>query len=349
MAVSGDERSIANTYYESLRDNYERQNWENDPRNPQTGPINVHRAEQLKAVWEKFQELDPLTGASPTLGQVFNIELNLATLAPEAELRARYWSVENRFNRVMPAEVSRAFHARHKVDDVDTYPEGKLRELTRILLDSVHANYQVNFRREVYIRRLMIVVSIISAVLLVICGFTVKEVVPRAGQHALALIAVVGMAGAIISTIQRLQKATSRDAMVDDGIFELISLRVGGLSILMSIGIGGISALFIFALISAGLLESIVPQLTDGAGEASPATAAIDPKLLPGVAIPCGQGQLCPHWADITYQALGLQSRADLFKLTVYGFVAGFAERFVPDTINKLAKQVIPDAKLSAS
>lgn len=345
MAVSCDERSIASTYYESLRDNYERQNWENDPRNPQAGPINEHRAEQLKAVWEKFQELDPLTGANPTLGQIFNIELNLATLAPEAELRARYWAVENRFNRVMPAEVSRAFHARHKVDDVDSYPESKLRELTRILLDSVHANYQVNFRREVYIRRLMIVVSIISFFLLLISGFTVNEVVPQAGQHALALIAVVGMAGAIISTIQRLQKATSRDAMVDDGIFELISLRVGWLSILMSIGIGGVSALFIFALISAGLLDSVVPQLTDGAAASGPRTAAIDPNWLPGAANRCGPKEICPHWADITYQALGLQSRADLFKLTVYGFVAGFAERFVPDTINKLAKQVIPDAK----
>lgn len=346
MAVSCDERSIASTYYESLRDNYERQNWENDPRNPLAGPINEHRAEQLKAVWEKFQELDPLTGARPTLGQVFNIELNLATLAPEAELRARYWAVENRFDRVMPAEVSRAFHARHKVEDVDIYPEGKLRELTRILLDSVHANYQVNFRREVYIRRLMFVVSIISLFILFISGLTVNEVVPRAGQHALALLAVVGMAGAIISTIQRLQKATSRDAMVDDGIFELISLRVGWLSILMSIGIGGVSALFIFALISAGLLDSVVPQLTDGTAGASPTTPAIDPKLLANAAIPCVPDKTCPHWADITYQALGLQNRADLFKLTVYGFVAGFAERFVPDTINKLAKQAIPDPKL---
>ena len=100
MTVSRDESSIARTYYESLRDEFERYAWEDDPAKPVARRLNPEKAEQLKAVREEFEQLDPLKGAKPSLGQLYKIELDLTSLIPEMALRTRYWAIENRFRRV---------------------------------------------------------------------------------------------------------------------------------------------------------------------------------------------------------------------------------------------------------
>lgn len=347
MTVSSDESSIARTYYESLRDEFERYAWESDPATPGSKRINPEKAEQLKAVREEFEQLDPLKGAKPSLGQLYKIELDLTSLIPEMALRIRYWAIENRFRRVVPKGVAEAFFARHTVNKVEDHPEDELRHLARSMLDTIHANYGVNFEREILIRRLMRYVAVAALVLIIFTLALAIKVLPVEAQQGLAMITVIGMAGAAISTIQRLQKATSRDAMVDDGIFELMSLRIGWVSILMSIGIGGVSALFIYALISAGLLDSVVPQM---APETGPPPATLNQPRTPAPPVPsCNPGPGCPHWADTIYKELGLKERSDLFKLAVYAFVAGFAERFVPDTINKLAKGVFKDPQPKSS
>ncbi len=351
MTVSCDESSIARTYYESLRDEFERYAWEDDPANPGSRRLNPEKAEQLRAVREEFDQLDPLKGAKPSLGQLYKIELDLTSLIPEMALRTRYWAIENRFRRVVPKGVADAFFARKTVNKVADHPEDELRHLARSMLDTIHANYGVNFDREVLIRRLMRIVAALGFVLIAVTLLLAREVLPFAAQQGLVMITIIGMAGATISTIQRLQKATSRDAMVDDGIFELMSLRIGWVSVLMSIGIGGVSALFIYALVSAGLLDSVVPQVA--LNPAMPPPSPPGPTSQPGAPLPpvsaCTPGPGCPHWADAIYKELGLKERSDLFKLTVYAFVAGFAERFVPDTINKLAKGVFKDPQPKSS
>lgn len=372
MTVSSDESSIARTYYESLRDEFERYAWEDDPANPGFRRLNPEKADQLKAVREEFEQLDPLQGGKPSLGQLYKIELDLTSLIPEMALRTRYWAIENRFRRVVPKGVADAFFARHTVDKVDEHPQDELRHLARSMLDTIHANYGVNFDREILIRRLMRYVAVAAFILIAFTIALARNVLPVGAQQGLAMITVIGMAGAAISTIQRLQKATSRDAMVDDGIFELMSLRIGWVSIMMSIGIGGVSALFIYVLISAGLLDSVVPQIGAENGPPSPPStpnqsgtllpqvglvnetpappATLNQPSTPPAAVPaCARESSCPHWADAIYKALGLEERSDLFKLSVYAFVAGFAERFVPDTINKLAKGVFKDPKSDMS
>lgn len=330
MTVSSDESSIARTYYETMRGSFAAYYPTLDPDTPGLDPIRQQKAARVKVITHEFESMDPLKGETPSLAQLFKIEIELLSLIPETALRERFWTIENRFNRVVPQGMADAFITSLGGKLPADAGEEALLQRARTLLGVIHSNYEINFDRELKIRRLMTIVSAIAFVLIAISAATASVVVPPVGQRALLLIAIVGMAGAIISTIQRLQKATSRDAMVDDGIFELISLRIGWLSILMSFGIGGVSALFIYALISAGLLDTLVPQL---------AGTRTDQNMLPPA---CELGKTCAHWADQTYQALGLASRTDLFKLTVYAFVAGFAERFVPDTINKLAKQAFP-------
>lgn len=345
MIVSCDESSIAATYFESLRDDFESYARENDPNNPGSTRINPEKEQRLKDIREEFERLDPRSGAKPSLGQLFEIELDLTSLIPEMTLRTRYWAIENRFRRVVPKGVAQDFFARHTITDVMTHPEDGLRNLARSMLDTIHANYGVNFNREILIRRLMGIVAALAFVLIAITLTMAIAVLEVEAQRGLLMIAVIGMAGAIISTIQRLQKATARDAMIDDGIFELMSLRIGWASILMSIGIGGVSALFIYALVSAGLLDSVLPQIQSDTMDSGSSGGSAPPTSV----VTCTPGKTCANWADAIYPSLGLNERSDLFKLCVFAFGAGFAERFVPDTINKLAKGVFKDPKSDAS
>lgn len=343
MPVSRDESFIARTYYESMRGSFEGYGRDKDPASGKSGQAKDPGAEQLGLIRKDFDALDPMKGEAPTLGQLFEIELNLIALISETTLRERYWTIEDRFQRVVPKGVAAAFLA-SLPNPPTTAPiaANVLRARASTLLKTIHANYTVNLAREQLIRRLMFILAGLATLLVIISITAASSILPQAALLGLLLIIIVGMAGAMLSTIQRLQDATKRDAMVDDGIFELIGLRVGWVSIVMSIGVGGVSALFIYALVSAGLLDAVVPDLAGPASGNGTGTAAAGAGAKPSST--CAAGQTCLAWADAPARELGLADRGELFKLTVYAFASGFAERFLPDIINKIAKDSIPPA-----
>lgn len=334
MAVSRDERFIASTYYESMRDNFEGYAWDIDPANAESGNINQQKADQLLQLKLDFEELDPEKGGRPKLGQLFKIELALVWLVPETALRARFWTIEDRFHRVVPRSVARSYRKTIADQPPGIVPDAVLRQRARNLLDTIHANYLINMAREQSIRRLMLILT--GAAAIILASAVIAAFFPIETVQAILSVMIVGMAGAMISIIQRLQKATSRDAMVDDGIFELIGLRIGWVSILMSIAIGGVFALFIYVLVAAGVLDQVLPKMSGSDSPPSNSTTG-------GVTESCLEAvKDCTFWPDRMRIALGLGSRADLFKLFVYAFASGFAERFVPDIITKLTKDVLP-------
>lgn len=343
MPVSRDESFIARTYYESMRGSFEGYGRDNDPAGGTSGQAKDPGAEQLGLIRKDFDALDPMKGEAPTLGQLFEIEVNLIALIPETALRERYWAIEDRFKRVVPTGVAAAFIASlPKPPTNGPIAINVLRARASTLLKTIHANYTVNLAREQLIRRLMFILAGLATLLVSMSITAASNILPDAALLGLLLIIIVGMAGAMLSTIQRLQDATRRDAMVDDGIFELIGLRVGWVSIVMSICVGGVSALFIYALVSAGLLDAVVPDLAGrgGSDDAAKAVTGAGGKA----ASACAATRTCLPWADNTAQGLGLADRGELFKLTVYAFISGFSERFLPDIINKIAKDSIPPA-----
>lgn len=344
MAATRDESFIASTYYESMRDNFEGYAWEIDPANPNSNAINQQKADQLQRLKDEFEELDPEKGYKPKLGQLFKIELALVWLVPETALRARFWTIEDRFRRVVPTSVARSYRQTLASQPPGVVPEPVLRQRARNLLDTIHANYLINLAREQLIRRLMLILSC-EAFLILAASTLLISFLPVVAGQALVIVIVAGMLGAMISIIQRLQKATSRDAMIDDGIFELIGLRIGWVSVIMSVLIGGVFALFIYVLVAADLLDQLLPKMDD------PTVQRLsDEEQRRGAGTldcnPTGKNA-CPHIADKMFQALGLASRFDLFKLVAYAFVSGFAERFVPDIITKLTKDVLPGARFN--
>ncbi|WP_017669551.1 hypothetical protein [Blastomonas sp. AAP53] len=260
MHLFKEEAYISRIYFESMRDNFEGYAWDLHPDSKAEQASNEQKTAQLNALRKEFEDLDPLSGNSPTLGQLFKIELALVWLIPEAALRARFWTIEDRFHRVVPTSVARSYQSSFSAQSVDEVTEEVLRQRARNLLDVIHANYLINLARENSIKRMMTILAFTAFVIVSgSLGFISMSSVIAA--HGLVAIMVAGMFGAMISLIQRLQKATSRDAMVEDGIYELIGLRVGWVSVLMSIGIGGVFALFIYVLVSGNLLDQLVPHV----------------------------------------------------------------------------------------
>lgn len=405
MRVFREEGFISRIYYESMRDNFEGYGWDLHASDQTLVEMHQRKTDQLERLKAEFKELDPLTGGDPTLGQLFQIELALIWLVPESALRARFWTIEDRFRRVVPDSVVSSYENSFERGAIDTVAEETLRQRARNLLDVIHANYLINLAREKTIKRIMIILTIAATLIIGVASVVLTTNITVA-HHGLAVIIVAGMFGAMISIIQRLQKATSRDAMVEDGIFELIGLRVGWLSVLLSIGIGGVFALFLYVLVMADAADLLLPDIAGGddperdrlapasggadapantasAEAAPPLTTSADPSPLTlaangdgapadatgappaaGADAPAAgnteqaqgssderkeaaaKSQPCPisnktciMWVDKVADSLGLQNRVGFYKMIATAFVAGFAERFVPDIINKIGKQ----------
>ncbi|PXW72919.1 hypothetical protein C7451_11140 [Blastomonas natatoria] len=392
MHIFKEEGYISRIYYESMRDNFEGYAWDLHPDSKLEQESNQQKTDQLNALRDEFDELDPLKGAHPTLGQLFKIELALVWLVPEAALRARFWTIEDRFHRVVPTSVAQSYRSSFTSQPIEEVSDEVLRQRARNLLDVIHANYLINLARENSIKRMMTILGVMAFAIL-IGSLSFVWFSAELAVQGLVAIMVAGMFGAMISIIQRLQKATSRDAMVEDGIFELIGLRVGWVSVLMSIGIGGVFALFIYVLISGNLFDQLLPHSNNPLGDSGggalgdagggdlvgldvPQAAAPDietadapgnPSAMTGdtgagpvaeddraAALadtnPPTRGPTCPKlpicpadndrmWVDQVRTSLGLTDRIDFYKMIATAFISGFAERFVPDIINKLGKQ----------
>lgn len=403
MCLLQEEQYISRIYYESMRDNFEGYAWKAEDAEIADGAdlseSNAMKRAMLADLKTEFAALDPLQGNNPTLGQLFKIELALVWLVPKTALQARFWTIEDRFRRVVPTSVIASYEASFAPGWIDALPDEVLRQRARNLLDVIHANYLINLARENSIRRLMVIVGA-SAVLVMLLGTIFISLEAEMAQHGLVAIIAAGMLGAMISILQRLQKATSRDAMVEDGIFELIGLRIGWVSVLSSIGIGGVFALFLYILAAANLLEALLPDFSapdtptgtggsdelategksasdrigsasdqtangvvdsgsdassaEGASDSQPAASG-DPaptseaSLAPqteregnnptGAAICKDSKDACRTWVERVTLSLGMHDTAQFYKMVALAFVSGFAERFVPDIINKLAKQ----------
>lgn len=398
---------IARVYYESMRDNFE-------------GYDVTYDIDDFNALKADFKGLCPKAGKAPTLGELFRIEVALLRHLPDTAIHSRYWSIEDRFRRVVPASVADTYDRR-------TPPPGNerwndivfVRDQSRSLLDTIHANYLINLGREQSNKRLMFIIALAALLILGVGAIFALASLTAIEQQGMTLIMVSGMVGAMISIVNRLQKATSRDAMAQDGIFELIGLRTGWVSILMSICIGGVFALLLYGMVMGGWSDLILPtpatstetsedkaqdnpsdpgssateaegraddaviqDRQEGGGEpgtsaetdaigfatntratqgpimiasaASAAGTSINGALdaesktsakMPSQSLPKGGPDVSglakaeKRWIERIAEALGFESVSEVYKMLVLAFLAGFAEQFVPDILNRLSKQ----------
>lgn len=217
-----------------------------------------------------------------------------------------------------------------------------------------------------------ILAMIVVLIILSFGGVVVLEKLTRWGDLTGAFgltvgsVAFAGIVGGCVSMLQRIQSAPSEG----DALFNLASLTNGWRGLSLSPLYGGIFASLLFILFAAGILEgSIFPKINTPGKASSAAQAATNP----AVAEPTSEDQTVPSGASAAAptpeqsaagsaleratptptpltetEKMGILQIGDFLKetgpkdgisfalLIIWSFIAGFAERLVPDTLNRL-------------
>lgn len=381
---------VARVYGDSLRDNF-----------VGYAPSDVQKLGRLQAEFDTI-----MASKRPYLADLLRVEVALLETMPDDIMRARFWGVRDRFNRVVPAGTRARYEASTPPAGSKEWSDDKfLRDQTLTLLDTIHANYLINIGREQSIKRLKMIIfaSFIVAILIAVGAiwYATRDAVSWNTPPLIAGLTTLwaaGVTGAVLSIANRLQTAVSRDAMTEDGIFELTGLRVGWVGIVTSMILGGSFALVIYGVVMAGLLsvaypepdsavaqaavrsgaldqeggdktgsgppstgegqEAVTPAAADGSettvmGEGADGESEADGPAKAGrnggvAVLDAPRGRLCDasaadktcnSYGDRMARSLSLLNAESFFKILILAFLAGFAERLVPDILSRLSKR----------
>ena len=151
-------------------------------------------------------------------------------------------------------------------------------------------------------------------------------------------VALAGIVGGCVSMLQRIQSAPTEG----DALFNLAALTNGWRGVSLSPLYGAIFAALLFVLFAAGVLEgSVFPKIeTVGSEKTQPAaTAAAATTTAPTpVATPTPNETQKVGVLQVKdfLKETGPKDGVSFALLLIWSFIAGFAERLVPDTLNRL-------------
>ena len=158
-------------------------------------------------------------------------------------------------------------------------------------------------------------------------------------------VALAGIVGGCVSMLQRIQSAPTEG----DALFNLAALTNGWRGVSLSPLYGAIFASLLFVLFAAGILEgSVFPKIETVGSEKPPAAAATTTASTTTadatIAGPTATATPTPNQTQQTgvlqikdfLKETGPKDGVSFALLMIWSFIAGFAERLVPDTLNRL-------------
>jgi hypothetical protein len=207
----------------------------------------------------------------------------------------------------------------------------------------------------------LFILGIFAVLLLVSFGGLVLKGWSSGISAALSLtvgsVVFFGTVGGCVSMLQRIQSAPTEG----DALFNLAALSNGWRGLSLSPIYGAIFALLLFIMFAAGIMQgSIFPKIETAAGseilvdvkEAQAAATVAAPETTEPGASPSPTATATPTPTPTPTptdtQRIGVLQLKDFLKQTgpkdgvsfallmIWSFIAGFAERLVPDTLNRL-------------
>ena len=257
--------------------------------------------------------IDAILGKpSLTWGDVYTFEKSILKLQPIETVRRRAWALREKYRQLAGQQMYDVY-LKSNPPDPDTALEPNLRADLLQLLDNFHWHYTMTMAAERMRGRLS--KWIVGLMALVVAGVAATALI-KAYQGSnfvtptFVVVLFMGMLGGFVSTHLRLQNSASQGEAIEN----LAKLDHGWLSILISPVSGAIFAAILYMLFTGTFLTgNVFPEI------ATPAEEMKD-------GLPFGA------FATSTGPATGI----DFSKLLVWSFIAGFAERFVPDALSRI-------------
>jgi hypothetical protein len=188
------------------------------------------------------------------------------------------------------------------------------------LIDRASYLYTASPSKERMRNRLSFWLSVVTVIVVVVIAVQLRATLRTQnvthGSHTLLIAVLVGVLGGFVSVQQRLQSTSDVDPL-----FERLKIVSGFWNIVVVGPIsGGVFAAVLYAVFAAGVVSgNIFPVIYTGQ---NPTVGNAHGPIMD---------------LQTFLRSAGPASGADLAKLIVWSFIAGFAERFVPDVLTRLA------------
>jgi len=223
-------------------------------------------------------------------------------------LAREVWSLRSRYRDVAGLREYEAYLASKPPDPTGQVEEKALRADIEFLTGEIYLRYAITPINQMVSDRISkrVAIVILVGVGIIILTVVLNQLVKSEISLTLINVLFVGAMGGLLSMQQRYQ-SVSREGDPIDNVSEMMQ---GWSRLFLPVISGGIFATLLYMLIIGGLLEGdLFPKLNE--------TTNPD-----GVRF----WNLLDHGKPI--------SSSDYAKLIIWSFLAGFAERFVPDTLS---------------
>ena len=258
-----------------------------------------------------------------TWGDIFLLENVVFSLQPPETVNRNAWIVRERFREIAGPAVYEHYIESNPPKDSDTPAKlALLRADLNRLLDVLHWYYSLIPMRE-RIRKSLTMRCIFYVVLhTVMLGITLAVCYAYRAEF-LAMLAVIvywGILGGFVSSQRRMQKIPNNG----DPLIAVFGLDSAGYYLWLSPLLGAIFAVILALMFMGGVLQGTVFPAFYAPGHAAGLT-----------------------FFTFTWTTLPV-SAVDYAKLFLWAFLAGFAERLVPDSLDHLSSKLEPEEKKKA-
>ena len=307
--------------------------------------------------------------------EIMALELQLNRLYPPEVKERSYWEYRERFEQVAsPRELAAYLASNPPALTPGGVPiPAAVRDADNlVLLEHIHKSYLVTLLREQAVRDLKHWIQKGLRWNLAVFGLAVfflsvfSDIADQVRFFLIGLILIyfIGRMGAAMSVVQRLQTAV-RDTG-QDAFFEVTALCTGRRGVSIAMLSGGIFALLLYVIFAAGLAKNLgmsggifpeveasspandAPQNGTGTPQANATNAQATARSGASTGTSAPQPRAAPRRASASAfpkfvrdigRHLGFDDYPDFFKMLLLAFLAGFAERLVPDAIDRMIQR----------
>ncbi|MBA4417186.1 MAG: hypothetical protein C0392_04655 [Syntrophus sp. (in: bacteria)] len=250
---------------------------------------------------------------------ILSLEKILFSLYPEEVLRRKAWLVRDRFASAAGADKYKAYMATNPPDPEKADKQKILADI-EALLDQVYGCYifQAEWIKKMAEQRRWVSLSALGFYIIILYLLLFSSA--KWCDLLIVLMMGAGIMGALISILRRMQSSEKTVFLDKDPNLELMNFRYGTTGFVIALVSGAIFPLLLYIIFAAKLVTGILfPEI----------------KLIPDELKAATPFYSIGRFID----NVGPVTSVDFAKMVVWSFVAGFAERFVPDMLDRVVQQ----------